>query len=120
MSVETMTRGGMARSSSRSTSRGCSQSPSSSSCSAIMSRLNGSFSWVQALSSSSHASCSAFMTAARRSRVASQSRVRPVSRSVRAAAASLASPQMPTVIFLTRPSILWSASIWMIFAFFGQ
>jgi hypothetical protein len=35
-------------------------------------------------------------------------------------AAALASPQMPTEIFLTRPSILLSASIWMILAVLGQ
>ena len=36
------------------------------------------------------------------------------------AAAAAASPQMPTEIGLTSPSIFASASTWMIFASFGQ
>ena len=39
---------------------------------------------------------------------------------VSATAAALASPQMPTEIFLTRPRLVWSASTWMILAVLGQ
>ena len=41
----------------------------------------------------------------------------PESRAISARAAAFASPQMPTEIGLTRPSIRGSASIWMTFAF---
>jgi len=51
MSVETMARGGIAFSSSRSTWRGCSQLPSSFFASSMASRLKGSRSWVQPSSS---------------------------------------------------------------------
>ncbi len=44
----------------------------------------------------------------------------PVSRAESAVAAAFASPQMPTEMDFTSPSILASASTWMIFAFFGQ
>ena len=37
-----------------------------------------------------------------------------------AAAAALASPQTPTLICFTSPSMRWSLSTWMILAFFGQ
>jgi HAD superfamily hydrolase (TIGR01509 family) len=60
----------------------------------------------------------AVLQAARSARVASQSSVRCASSASSAAAAALASPQMPTSIFFTRPSILWSASICTILAFF--
>jgi hypothetical protein len=46
--------------------------------------------------------------------------VRPARRCVSATAAALASPQMPTEIFFTRPSMVLSASIWMILASLGQ
>ena len=38
----------------------------------------------------------------------------------RRCAAACASPQMPTEICFTSPSMRGSASTWMIFAFFGQ
>src|SRR5207253_11481258 len=83
-------------------------------------RLYGSRSWVHSSSSFSQAAFSAAICPARSSREASQASVRPARRSVSATAAALASPQMPTEIFFTRPSILWSASIWMILACLGQ
>ena len=46
--------------------------------------------------------------------------VLPESRATSASAAAFASPQMPTEIGLTSPSIFASASTWMIFASFGQ
>ena len=46
--------------------------------------------------------------------------VLPERRSTSACAAAFASPQMPTEIDLTSPSIFASASTWMIFASFGQ
>ncbi|MCY1231115.1 hypothetical protein D9M72_435520 [compost metagenome] len=124
MSVDTITSSGMAFSSSRRTWRGCRYWPPvgvrSCFCSSIMSRLYGSRSWVQSSSSFSHAAFSLAISVARASRVASQASVRPARRWLSATAAALASPQMPTEIFFTRPSILWSASIWMILAFLGQ
>ena len=35
-------------------------------------------------------------------------------------ATALASPWMPTVIFFTKPRLVWSASTWMILASLGQ
>jgi hypothetical protein len=58
--------------------------------------------------------------AARSALVASQASVRPARRWVSATAAALASPQMPTEIFFTSPSMVLSASIWMILASLGQ
>ena len=49
-----------------------------------------------------------------------QASVLPASRAASATAAAFASPQMPTEIGFTSPSIFASASTWMIFAFFGQ
>ena len=117
MSVETMTSAGIAFSSSRKTWRGCS-SPSPASF--IIWRLHSSFSWIHSSSSFSHAAFSAWMVWPRSAVVESLSSVRSCSRSSSACAAALASPQIPTVISLTRPSILWSASTWIISASFGQ
>ena len=51
---------------------------------------------------------------------AMQASALPERRSTSACAAARASPQMPTEIGLTSPSIFASASTWMIFASFGQ
>ena len=124
MSVESITSGGSAFSSSRSTWRGCKYWPPlkgvSPFCSSIISRLYGSVSCVQASSSRSQAAFSAWIFAARSAFVASDTSVRPCNRSSSASAAAFASPQMPTEIFFTSPSILLSASTWMICAAFGQ
>ena len=51
------------------------------------------------------------MVLARSAFVASLTNVLPAKRLVKAMAASFASPQIPTEIFLTKPNILLSASI---------
>jgi hypothetical protein len=120
MSVDTIACAGIAFSSSRSTWRGCSQLPDSRFCSSIMSRLYASFSCVQPSSSCSHAFFSLAIFVARSALLASQASDFFSMRWKIALAAALASPAMPTVIFLTRPRLVWSASTWMIFASFGQ
>ena len=76
-----------------------------------MSRLKASFSWVQASNSFSHAAFSAAMIFARSALLASETKVFFSKRLVNAIAAALASPQIPTEIFFTKPNILLSASI---------
>src|SRR6218665_2170153 len=80
-SVATITRGGMAFSSSRSTWRGCRYLPPvavfSPLASSIASRLNGSRSWVHSSSSFSHAAFSASIVRARPARLASPARGPP-------------------------------------------
>ncbi len=106
MSVDTITCAGIAFSSSRSTWRGCSHLPPSRLASSIISRLNGSRSCVHSDSSFSQAAFSSATCFARSALFASQASVLPASRCTSAAAAAFASPQMPTEIFFTRPSIL--------------
>ena len=85
-----------------------------------MSKLNASFSCVHSSSSFSQAAFSLAIVLARASLLASQTKVLPASRRLRSAAVALASPQMPTEIFLTKPKLVWSASTWMILAVLGQ
>ena len=115
-----MARAGMAFSSSLNTCRGCSQFSSSSMASFIISMLKSSISFVQSLSSSSQTAFSSAIRSKRSSRVMSLFNSRSSNRLVNAFAAAPASPQIPTDIFLTKPSIFWSASIWIIFASEGQ
>jgi hypothetical protein len=81
---------------------------------------HASFSCVHPSSSLSQARFSPSTSASRVDWLATQARVRPDRRDAIAVAAALASPQMPTVIGFTSPSIRGSASTWMILAFFGQ
>ena len=92
MSVDTITLGGIALSSSRSTWRGCIQSSCSAAACLTMSTLKSSVSSVQSSSSASQSALPAAMSAARCARVASQASSRPARRRARAAAAAPAAP----------------------------
>ena len=79
-----------------------------------------SFSCAQPSSSVSQAPFAAATSASRAALLALQASDRALSRAASASAAAFASPQMPTEIVFTSPSIFASASTWMIFASFGQ
>ena len=116
MSVDTIASSGIARSSSRSICRGCMCCESRDT-----STDHASFSCVQPSSSLLPGALLARdRRRARASWLAWQASDLPARRAISARAAALASPQMPTEIGFTSPSIFASASIWMIFAFFGQ